>query len=580
VKAPKETNKLYIFNRKGNFVRSRFPVIVISLLVVLCIASTILFWPMTNSAGLLNLAYHQIVVNTSAKATTTYPPREKLSSPMGPLRVDPANPRYLTDAAGKAVMLVGSNYWNAIQDGGRTNPPPAFDFNAFVNFLVNHGLNYTKAHVWEQAWHQSDGKDWYIQPTIYARSDSGTALDGGPRFDLKQFNSDYFNRLRQRVITYGQNGIYVAIDVFDKFSVTDGNTMSGVWAGNPFNASNNINGINGDPTNQGNGLDTETLIIPIITTYQEAYVRHLIDTLDDLDNVIWEVAMEPDGTYSRNGYNAFDWVAHFINYIHTYEASKPKQHPVLYSVMWPGGDNNALFNSSAEVVAPNGDGGFNHDSPTLDGTKVVLVDTDHIDWTSTNDADWAWKAFTRGAGGFALMDGGYSTYDDQGGGASYNDAENTRYNLGWILDYANRMTLEAMAPRGDLCSTGYCLANPVARGAEYLVYLPSGSTATAILKDLGLSGQDHKRMSSVYLLTDSSVTVDLTSTPGILSVEWFNPSNGEVTSGGTITGGAGRNFTAPFTGSAVLYLHSTNNPPTPTSTVTPKFRLFLLGILK
>jgi hypothetical protein len=193
--------------------------------------------------------------------------------------------------------------------------------------------------------------------------------------------------------------------------------MSGQWLGNPFHASNNINGIDGDPTKQGNGLDTETLIIPAITAYQEAYIKHVIDALNDLDNIIWEVAQEPDGTYSRNGYDAFGWLNHMLEYIHTYEATKPKQHPVLYSVFFPGGNNDVLFASNAEMIAPNGNGGFYRDCPPLDGTKVVLIDTDHILWTETNGADWAWRAFTRGAGGFAIMDGGYSDYDDQGGGA-------------------------------------------------------------------------------------------------------------------------------------------------------------------
>ncbi len=428
-----------------------------------------------------------------------------------------------------------------MQDGGRTNPPPSFDFDGFVSFLVDHGLNYTKAHVWEQAWHQSAGQDWYIKPTIYARSGPGTALDGGPKFDLNTFNADYFDRLRERVTAYGQNGIYVGIDLFDRFSVHDGNTMSDQWLGHPFNASNNINGIDGDPSGQGHGLDTETLIIPAITAYQEAYVEHLIDTLGDLDNVIWEVAMEPWGDYSRNGNGPKDWVNHFISYVRTYEESKPKQHPILQGVFYPpgNGDNDYLFASDADVISPNaGNGEYDHDSPSLDGTKVVLIDTDHILWTETDGADWAWRAFTRGAGGFAIMDGGYSNYDDQGGGASYNDSENFRYNLGWILGYAERMNLVAMTPRGDLCSTGYCLANPAPSGAEFLVYFPNGSPA-----DVNLSG-----------------------TNGSLNVEWFNPANGNTTNGGTISGGGTRNFNPPFAGISVLYLYQSGNASTSTPT--------------
>ena len=383
-----------------------------------------LFYIIVSLFAVFSVAFTlSIVVNTRGKTTTSHLSHIQTAPISGPLRINPANPRYLIDSSGKAVILAGTNYWNAIQDGGRTNPPPPFDFNAYVNFLVDHGLNYAKAHVWEQAWHQSNGQAWYIQPTLYARPGPGTALDGSLKFDLNQFNTAYFDRLRQRVITYGQHGIYVGIDVFDRFSVQDGNTMSGVWAGNPFNLNNNINGINGDPINQGNGLDTETLIIPAITVYQEAYVRHLIDALSDQDNVIWEVLMEGDGTYSRNGYDALGFVKHFVDYIHTYEATKPKQHPVLFSSFFPGGNNNLLFASNAEVIAPNGGANneFNHDCPNLDGAKVVLVDTDHIEWTSTDDLDWLWRCITRGAGMFALMDGGYSNYDDQGGGVTYSE---------------------------------------------------------------------------------------------------------------------------------------------------------------
>jgi hypothetical protein len=572
----KETNESRSIHRKRSFIRSRYAILVVSLFVLLCIASTILFWPITNSAGLLNLVYRQIVVNTSAKATTTILPMETRSPAIGPLKVDPSNPRYFTNGNGKAILLAGSDYWNLWQDGGRTNPPPAFDYNAFIKFALNHGYDYIKSQTWEEARHITDGKYWYIQPTIWSRTGQGTALDGGPKFDLDQLNPDYFNRVRSRVLQAQQNGLYVIVDFFHGFSVTmDKGNITDAWTAHPMNAANNINGVNGDPNQHGDGLDVDTLLIPQITAYQKAYVKHMIDTLNDLDNVIWEIALEPDGTYSYNGHSTYEWEQYMIDYVHSYEATKPKQHPVLYSVPWPGGDNGILMASTAEAISPNDADGYESGDPApSDGTKVILTNTDHIMWPN-GDADWGWKMFTRGMGGIFFMDQSYSTYDDQDGeaGGTYSQNDNFRYNMGWMIEYANRMNLAAMTPRGDLCSTGYCLANPVANGAEYLVYLPAGSTTTAILKDLGMSSQDHKRISSTYLITDSSVTVDLTNTPGRLTVEWFNPSNGETTSGGSVAGGASRNFTAPFTGSAVLYLHASNNISLP-------FKLFLPGIVK
>ena len=52
------------------------------------------------------------------------------------------------------------------------------------------------------------------------------------------------------------------------------------------------------------------------------------------------------------------------------------------------------------------------------------------------------------------------------------------------------------------------------------------------------------------------LTVDLSATPGELSLEWFNPSSGETVYGGTIVGGASQTLTAPFFSDAVAYLRS------------------------
>ena len=88
--------------------------------------------------------------------------------------------------------------------------------------------------------------------------------------------------------------------------------------------------------------------------------------------------------------------------------------------------------------------------------------------------------------------------------------------MGYTLTYAKKTNLVTLVPRGDLASTGYCLANP---GVEYLIYLPGGG----------------------------KVWVDLSAASGTFSVEWFNPMTGATMSGGKIAGGANRAFTSPFT---------------------------------
>jgi collagenase-like protein with putative collagen-binding domain/uncharacterized protein DUF6298/Big-like domain-containing protein len=437
----------------------------------------------------------------------------------GPLRVSPVNPRYFTDGGGRAIYLTGAHTWPSFQDVGLTDPPAAFNWTGFLDFLQGHHLNFMLLYRWEQAkWSAEIPNDLWLDPTAYLRPGPGTALDGKPKFNLIQFNPAYFARMRQRVIEAGRHGVYVAIMLFNGWSIDDKQLGIGnPWRGHPFHRDNNINGIDGDPDRDGFGTETHTLQTPAVTALQEAYARHVVDAVNDLDNVLYEISNESPG-----GSEA--WEEHMIEYIKGYEAGKPKQHPVGMSALWRNGNNADLFASSADWIAPNGPTG---DPLVADGRKVIINDTDHLCGICI-DESWVWKSFTRGLNP-VLMDPFDGAYPPTAGHYNLSDPgwELVRTNLGYTLTYATRLNLVAMQPRGDLASTGYCLANAVAQGAAYLVYLPTGGT----------------------------VTVDLSAASGSLTIEWFDPSTGQTTAGGTTPAGAVLPFTAPMSGDAVLYIH-------------------------
>ena len=432
----------------------------------------------------------------------------------GPLRVDPANSRYFTDGNGKAIFLTGSHTWDNFQDMGSV----VFDYPGYLSKLQMYNHNFMRLWVWEQPKGITTGSEpaqpnATLRPEIFKRTGPGTAADGGLKFDVTQYNQVFFDRLRQRVIDAGNKGIYVSIMLFDGWSVEKKAAGTNPWIYHPLNANNNVNGLNGDPNHDQSGAETHTLQIPAITAMQEAYVRKVIDTVDDLDNVLYEISNESDTPSTA-------WEYHMIDYIHNYEAGKAKQHPVGMTAEYPGGNNSDLFASPADWISPNGDGGYADNPPAATGNKVVILDTDHI-WGLGGDRVWAWKSFTRGYS-VIYMDPWNGTFIP----ASAN--EDLRVNMGYILSYAERMNLETMTPRTSTsaCSTQYCL---VKDGMEYLVYRPSSS---------------------------GSVTVNLTAVSGQLSYEWFNPATGSVAWTGTTTGGASRTFTPPFSGDAVLYVYN------------------------
>jgi hypothetical protein len=424
----------------------------------------------------------------------------------GPLRVSRANPRYFSDESGRPIYLTGSHLGWELQDNAWGGQGEVFDYDAYLDLFANYNLNFSRMWVVETT--RDHDKDTALTtPMPYKRAGPGRALDGELKFDLRQFNPVYFNRLRSRVMAARDRGIYVMVMLFQGFSIeSKGSSKRDPWSGHPYNFANNINGINGDLNGNGEGEEVHTLKIPVITRLQEAYVTKVIDTLNDLDNVLYEIANE-----SHN--RSIVWQYHMIRFIQTYQKKRAKEHPVVMTVThFKGGDNSVLFKSPAAAISPTpySDWGYRDNPPAANGSKVVINDTDHLFGMENVNHQWAWKSFLRGLNPIFL---------DYGISPRKPDSPKwqlIRRSLGYTREYADRVDLAAMVPRGDLASTEYCLAAP---GLAYLVYLPNGG----------------------------SVSVNLRAATGPVSVEWFSPSTGETIDAGTIEGGASTEFTSPFT---------------------------------
>ncbi|HWW00455.1 MAG TPA: hypothetical protein VNZ64_12215, partial [Candidatus Acidoferrum sp.] len=312
-----------------------------------------------------------------------------------PLRALPANPHYFTDAGGKAILLTGSQTWNSFQDTDQSSNPAPNDFTAYVNFLKAHNQNCTI--LWKKDlptycnW--GAGGTWHMTPHPWLRTGgaSGTqmASDGKPAFDFTQLNQAYFDRLRARAIELQTNGIYAIVQFFDGLGLTANRCSND---GYPFTAGNNVNSVS-----DGGGTSSMTMSgTNAITAIQDAYVRKVIDTLNDLPNVLWEISEEApdDSTW---------WQNHMIDLIHIYESGKAVQHPVGYPTLNVSGPNDtALYNSAADWVAPAA-----RISPTSNcgsGTpacKVNINDSDHSYFGMWNDSaqvnrNYLWENFANG----------------------------------------------------------------------------------------------------------------------------------------------------------------------------------------
>ena len=422
----------------------------------------------------------------------------------GPLRVHPDNPRYFTDGTGQAIYLTGSHTWGNLQDQVTEDARPNLDYADYLDLLAEHNHNFIRLWAWESSTRA---------PLPYRRTGPGMALDGKPKFDLARWDQAYFDRLKARVSAAEARGIYVAVMLFQGWSVAKKlEDRATPWPRHPFHKDNNVNGIDGDIDGNNEGEEIHTLEQEAVTRLQETYVRKVVDTLNSYANVLYEISNE-----SHKGSHA--WQHHMIEFIQHYQADRPYQHPLVMTVAYPGGDNEPLFRSTAEAISPKDTDGapYQTDPPPADGHKVILIDSDHL-WGIGGDRHWVWKSFTRGL---------HPIYMDpvntgRGSSSVKRRVPGVRLAMGHTLSYASRMDLAKMDPDRNVSTTGYALVNP---GMEYLVYQPRAGVGFRV----GLP-------------------------PGKYDYEFFNAKSGRIESHGQVTAEGPHHFHAPFHSDAVLYL--------------------------
>jgi len=389
---------------------------------------------------------------------------------------------------------------------GPQYPPHSFNFDAYLDFLKAHNHNLIRFWAWEVP-QPDDERDTPLRKFAsgqpWRRTGPGTDITGLQKFDLTKLEPSYFERLRSRVAAAREHGLYVIIMLFEGWSVQ----FSPGKLSHPFYFTNNIN-----KTGYLKDLrDIHTLRYPAITQFQKRYVQAVLDTVNDLDNVLFEIANEA-GTYST------EWQHAMLHFVKCYESTKRVQHPVGLTYQY-GGTNEVLFKSDPDWIAPGGESGNYLLRPaTATGQKVVISDSDHLAGSSLGDSMWVYKNFFQGLN---------TLYMDRYVGV---DALNTeqdslateiRAALGQVKLIADLFDMGTMVPLPDLSTTGYAL-----RG-------PEGILVLAI---------DGRRFN-----------VDVSAMPGRIQLEWFDIATGAVREGATAEGNS-LLLQAPFSGGAVLYL--------------------------
>lgn len=383
------------------------------------------------------------------------------------LRIHP-NWYFFTDGSGRAIVLTGSHTWARkredrkwVADGWNIKK-----FEKYLDFLEHWNHNYIRLWMWEQ---KGDVDIWV------------KGRDG--KYDLSQLNEAYFEQRKSFVAAAQARGMYVGVMLFQGWSGCCEASIPD-WVRHPMYRDNNVNGIDGDPNGIGYGDQVHSLVNPAIVKFQEAYVLKMIDTLNEFDNLIWEIGNETIKS-------SIPWKKHMVDFIRKSEAHRSKQHLIL------DGTGNGVGNDSVWITKPDTfspcvvtkwaslDDPFIGNPPIPESrlAKPIVLDNDHLGnhflrFTALDQRRWAWKSFTRGNHPIHMdcydvfWDGAEPTPDHPIKGVATNPHyDPQRKSLGDVQKFARKMNLAEMKPVDDpaICSTTYCLLR---EGREYLAYQP------------------------------------------------------------------------------------------------------------
>lgn len=250
------------------------------------------------------------------------------SSWAAPLALHPDNPRYFIYQGKPLAVITSAEHYGAVVN-------LEFDYRKYLDTLAADGMNNTRTfsgayvepmgafNIARNTLAPAEGK--FIAP--WARSGTPGYANGGNKFNLQKWDTNYFARLRDFVGHAQKRGVIVEMVLFCPFY------EDAQWKLSPMNAANNINGVGNMARTNVYTLDKSGGLLAI----QEAMVRKIVAELNEFDNLYYEICNEP-----YFGGVTLAWQHRIAEVIADAEKDLPKKHLISRNVA----------NGSAKVDQP------------------------------------------------------------------------------------------------------------------------------------------------------------------------------------------------------------------------------------
>jgi hypothetical protein len=430
-----------------------------------------------------------------------------------PISLHPKNPHYFLYRDKPVILITSAEHYGAVINN-------AFDFRRYLATLQSDGLNYTR--LFGGAYIEVPSRSFGILRNTLAPEPSHLVAPwvrtAAGKFDLNQWNPEYFARLRDFVTEAGTRGIIVEFTFFS--SIYDDKQ----WAVDPFNSANNANSLAAIPYKQ-----LQTLSNGGALPFQAHYVRKLVDELASFDNVIFEIQNEPWSDHphlekvvnpylplpGRDKYpNSIDvaddeslaWQRTVAQWITSEEAKLSRKHLIAQNYC-------NFFSPAKDVLDSVSVINFHYAFPeavTLNYGLNKAISYDESGFLGRSDTVYlrqAWNFMLSGGSLFNNLDYSFSPGHEDGQDIEPNGpgggSPTLRRQLATLAHFLNQFSIESLQPNAKL------------------VQHAAGARARALSDGTGHFG--------IYF--DGILTgVTLNLPPGTYSGSWLNPVTGQTQS--------------------------------------------------
>lgn len=236
-----------------------------------------------------------------------------------PIRIHPANSKCFEFRGKPLVLITATEHYGSVLNR-------AFRFERYLADAADKGMTLTRLFILFRELQlamnpystcKPESPD-YVAP--FRRTGPGRALDGEPKYDLNQWNPEFFERLHRFLSRASEYGIIVEVTLLS-------NTYSPeVWALNPLHHANSVNGLP-----EIAWPEYMSLRHPKLFDRQASLVRKIVQETSKYDNLLYEICNEPGGQAPGRAENPTcdevnEWQRALADLIRDTESHLPYQH--------------------------------------------------------------------------------------------------------------------------------------------------------------------------------------------------------------------------------------------------------------